>query len=101
MFPKAALTSLLLLAMSVVATPVTVRDTLITLPFAKQINSTGSGHIVQQDKARVKQLVAKYSTASSGLRADVASIPVTNQAVSYVASVGVGGFPLSLYSRRG
>lgn len=90
MFPKAALTSVLLLAMSVAATPVAVRDTLVTLPFAKQINTTGSGHIVQQDRARVQQLVAKYSTASSGLQSDAASITVTNQAVSYIASVGVG-----------
>ncbi|EIM87134.1 family A1 protease [Stereum hirsutum FP-91666 SS1] len=97
MFPKAALTSVLLLAMSVAATPVAVRDTLVTLPFAKQINSTGSGHIVQQDRARVQQLVAKYSTASSGLQADAASISVTNQAVSYVASVGVGS-PATQYS---
>lgn len=91
MFPKVALTSLLLLAMSVAATPVSVRDTLITLPFAKQINSTGSGAIVQQDKARIKRLVAKYN-GDTELQDDVGSVPVTNQLVSYIVSLGVGEF---------
>lgn len=95
MFPKVALTSLLLLAMSVAATPVAVRDTLITLPFAKQINSTGSGTIVQQDKARIQRLVAKLN-GDSEFQEDVGSVPVTNQLVSYIVSLGVGELALEL-----
>lgn len=94
MFPKVALTSLLLLAMSVVATPVAVRDTLITLPFAKHINSTGSGTIVQQDKARIKQLVARFN-GDTEFQEDVGSVPVTNQVVSYIVSLGVGELTLN------
>ncbi|EIM87136.1 family A1 protease [Stereum hirsutum FP-91666 SS1] len=92
MFPKVALTSLLLLAMSVAATPVAVRDTLITLPFAKHINSSGSGTIVQQDKARIKQLVARFN-GDTEFQEDVGSVPVTNQVVSYIVSLGVGSPP--------
>lgn len=95
MFPKVMLTSLLLLAVHVAATPVAVRDTLITLPFAKQINSTGSGRIVQQDKARIQQIVAKFN-GDSELQEDVGSVPVTNQLVSYIASLGVGELILRL-----
>ena len=92
MFPKTSLTTLLLLAMSVAATPVVnIRENLISHPFAKRVNVTGTGHIVQQDRARVQQLIAKTkATSEFEVDATVASTPVTNQAVSYIASVGVG-----------
>lgn len=105
MFPAAALTSMLMLALSVAANPVTVRETLVSLPFAKHINSTGSADIVKQDQARIKQLLANAEARKTGatLSADasVSSISVTNDAVSYVASVGVGEYSGLKIIRRG
>lgn len=96
MFLKTSLPAFLFLAINVGATPtpiVAVRDNLVTLPLAKKINITGSGQIVQQDKARIKQLIAKITnTVDPQQDSSVGSLPVTNQVVSYIASVGVGGY---------
>lgn len=96
MFPVTALTSLLVLALAVAATPVTVREPLVTLPFAKHINTTGTADIVKQDQARIKQLFANAEARRTGstLYADAtsSSIDATNQLVTYTVSVGVGGY---------
>lgn len=102
MFPKAILISNLVLALSVVATPVTVSDSLVTVSFAKQVNISGPGHIVQQDQARLKHLLskagAKHNAISRFDQNTSTPVPVENQAVSYIASVGVGECPMSFFN---
>ncbi|KAI0050951.1 aspartic peptidase A1 [Auriscalpium vulgare] len=103
MFPTASLTALLILAVSVVAKPIVVRDSFVTLPFAKQLNITGALDLVHKDQARAQALrthgSAKADARVQGLSANTAvtSVGVTNVATVYVASVGVGS-PATSYS---
>ncbi|KAH8120040.1 acid protease [Phellopilus nigrolimitatus] len=99
MFPTSLLLSILVLALAVSADPIVVRDNLVRLPFAKQINVTSSGHILKNDQARAAALRAIGEARAGGkLQKDaVISVPVQNQAVIYVASVGVGS-PATTYS---
>ncbi|KAL5534090.1 hypothetical protein ACEPAG_551 [Sanghuangporus baumii] len=100
MFSASALISTLLLAFVVSANPIVVRDNLVRLPFAKQVNVTGIGHILKNDQSRAAALRAIGEARASGkqLQKDaVISAPAQNQAVSYVASVGVGS-PATTYS---
>ena len=93
MFSAPALLSTLLLAIAVAGNPVVVRDNLIRLPFAKQVNVTSFGDILKQDQARAAALRTFGQARASGktLEKDaVINEPVQNQAVTYVASVGVG-----------
>ena len=93
MFPTAALTSLLLLSLSVEAKPVVIRDSLISLPFAKSVNVTSFPHLLKQDQARAKALRARAEAKLRGVQLSedaVVSLSVENQAVVYTASVGVG-----------
>lgn len=85
MFSSQSFVALLTLALTVAATPVVVRDTPVTLPFAKHINATGVANILQRDQARAKFLKARGH--ASPFNEDASSFPVTNTAVSYVASV--------------
>lgn len=95
MFPTASLLATLLLAFSVATNPVVVRDNLIRLPFAKQVNLTGASHVLQKDQARAAALRAHGTAKAAGTLAKdaVVSIVVQDQAVTYVASVGVGSPP--------
>ena len=96
MLPSAAslATSLALALALVAATPlVSVRDTLVTLPIAKRINFTGAASLHARDVARARHLRSKAEARLAGRSfiedaGIVGSIPVTNQAVSYVANVG-------------
>ncbi|PAV22065.1 aspartic peptidase A1 [Pyrrhoderma noxium] len=100
MFSAPALLSTLLLAIAVAGNPVVVRDNLIRLPFAKQVNVTSFGDILKQDQARAAALRTFGQARASGktLEKDaVINEPVQNQAVTYVASVGVGS-PATTYS---
>ncbi|KAI0793759.1 aspartic peptidase A1 [Fomes fomentarius] len=87
---------LLALTLAVVAsaTPVVqVRDNFVRLPIAKKFNLTGSSTVLARDQLRVKRLLNKANARLSGnpLSSDaVISVPADNQAVSYIASVGVG-----------
>lgn len=89
---SAKLLSLLTLALAVSANPIVVRDSLVRVPFGKKVNVTSPEHILQADKARAAALRAHGQARSSGrLTKDaVISIGVQNQAVTYVATVGVG-----------
>ncbi|KDQ62988.1 hypothetical protein JAAARDRAFT_28980 [Jaapia argillacea MUCL 33604] len=86
------LLALSLVAVNVNANPLTIRDTLITLPLAKKVNMTGgSANLVQIGQARAK---AFRSRADGRMQQGmIMSVPVENQAVTYVASVGVGSPP--------
>ncbi|KAJ7459167.1 aspartic peptidase A1 [Mycena galericulata] len=81
----------ILLALRVAAGP--VESSFISLPISRHFNFTGSATIVQQDFARVQAIKSRKSGVSS--RAAI-SEPVDNQAVSYIASVGVGS-PATTY----
>lgn len=94
MFSASSLLYAVLLALAVSANPIVVRDNLIRLPFAKQFNVTAgtAGNLLKADQARAAALKAHGSAKSAGTLAKdaVVSFTVQNQAVTYVASVGVG-----------
>ncbi|EIN13874.1 aspartic peptidase A1 [Punctularia strigosozonata HHB-11173 SS5] len=89
MFNAASLLSALVLALNVAASPVEIRAPPVTLPFSKRVNSTGLLNLLENDLARARALRAHAEAKTSGKRA-VVSFPVTNEVVSYIASVGVG-----------
>ncbi|CAK5284890.1 unnamed protein product [Mycena citricolor] len=92
-FLLAVLVPSLLLSLPAAASPVAVENSFISLPISRQFNLTGSVNIVKSDLARVAHFKAR---TSKGKRA-VISEPVSNQVVSYIASVGVGS-PATTYS---
>ncbi|KAJ8474569.1 hypothetical protein ONZ51_g7129 [Trametes cubensis] len=70
----------------------------VTLPIARRLNVTGAANIVQLDQARAKALKARpQAQGTKPSLASVISAPVTNEAVDYVATVGVGS-PATEYS---
>jgi len=94
MFPTITLTALLL-ALSVAASPVVqVRNSPITLPLSRRVNTTSTHNLLQHDLNRVKALKARSKLIHGGEltveEAAVVNQPVDNQLVSYIASVGVG-----------
>lgn len=100
MFPATLLTTLLL-ALSVTANPIVqVRNSRITLPLSRRVNTTSVHNLLQHDLNRVKALKARAKAIQGGeLTFDEAAIinePVDNQAVTYIASVGVGS-PATAY----
>lgn len=88
MFPSSALLSLLLLAVtSVSSTPIKRDAKKFSLEFAAKVNVTGSANIADADRARAAALRTN-ALAKNGKRDGTVS--VTNAAVTYTASVGVG-----------
>lgn len=78
------------LASCVLARPtVTVRNSPITLSFARRINATGIQNLLKIDQARAKEIKnqskAQRHNATS---AAVFGVPATNQVVDYILSVG-------------
>lgn len=74
-----------------VASPVVeIRDSLITVPIARRINGTGIHNILARDQARARALIARGKEDPAKR---TASITVTNEVDTYVASVGVGSPP--------
>jgi|SRR6266404_4699353 len=92
MFPTASLTAFLCLAFSVTATPIVVREPPVSLSFARYLNITGAHDLVHKDQARAKKLVSISQDKETGTLSPgaVVSVGVTNTAVVYEASVGVG-----------
>ncbi|KAF7307218.1 Aspartic proteinase [Mycena indigotica] len=83
-----------LLALRVAASPVLVQDNLITLPISRRFNFTGSANIVQADLGRIKSI--RTGKAAGAQARAVISEPISNQVVTYIASVGVGS-PATTY----
>src|SRR5258708_5886787 len=80
-----------LLALSVAASPVDVRNSTITIPISRRLNTfNGTMNILQHDEARVAAL--KGLPASSLVRRD-GTIAILNAAVNFVATVGIGSPP--------
>ncbi|KIP03623.1 hypothetical protein PHLGIDRAFT_233169 [Phlebiopsis gigantea 11061_1 CR5-6] len=94
MFSAKSLVALLTLALSVAATPV-ARDGHISLSFAKHVNATGTAHLLERDQARAKIIKERAQALAAGKEAR--SLAVTNEAVSYIAAVGVGS-PATTYN---
>ncbi|CDO77369.1 hypothetical protein BN946_scf184787.g18 [Trametes cinnabarina] len=99
------LTSLLpLVVLSVAAAaaakPVVVRKSPVTLPIARRLNVTSAPELLKIDQARAKVLkeqgLARGKGAGSLRKAAqdaIFNLPVTNGAVDYTASVGIGTPP--------
>ena len=84
MFLGQSFVALLTLALTVAASPVIVDEAPVTLKFAKHINTTGTLNLLKHDQARAKFLKNRSNSKFTEL---ASSIPVTNEAVSYIASV--------------
>lgn len=85
-----------ILAYTALAFPnVQIRETKASLPFAGRLNVSGS-RLPDIDRARAAQhkTNAKFS---SGTKRQTSSVDITNEAVTYVADVGVGS-PATTYS---
>lgn len=80
-----SLLATLLLAFTVAANPVLVRDGKVSLPLARRTNSTGLLNVLQRDQARATSLKARAQAKLQGRSSG--SIEATNQAEDYVVSV--------------
>jgi cathepsin E len=94
MFPTTLLTALLL-AISVAANPIVqVRHSPVNLPLSRHVNTTSVHNLVRHDVNRAKALKARGKALAGGKltfeEAATVNQPVDNQAVTYIASVGVG-----------
>ncbi|KAJ3541124.1 hypothetical protein NM688_g6129 [Phlebia brevispora] len=87
--------ALLTLALTVAATPI-ASSSFVSLPFAKVVNTTGTANIVQKDLARIRALKERTRPVVFEDAASAVSVPITNELVSYIASVGVGS-PATTY----
>lgn len=110
MFPTTSLLSAVLLALSVAASPVEVRDSAptITLPFALHLNMSGSTlpeldriratHLIQRGKQHdTVNLQDANATLPLEFSKRASSFSVTNTAVTYVTSVKIGS-PATSYT---
>ena len=75
-------------ALTVSASPFVMRDSPVTLPIARRVKETGIYNILAHDQARAKALISRAQ--GQGKKRDVYNVNVTNQAVTYIASVGIG-----------
>ncbi|KAF9469814.1 aspartic peptidase A1 [Collybia nuda] len=91
MFPASLLTTLLL-ALAVSGNPVVVRNSPVTLPLSRRVNTTSVHNLLRHDLSRAKALRARAEAKIAGqFHVDaVINEQVDNQAVTYIASVGVG-----------
>ncbi|KAI9070295.1 acid protease [Trametes sanguinea] len=87
-------------AAAVAAKPVVIRKSPVTLPIARRINATSAPDLLKIDQARAKVLKQQGLAAGKGsaslrktAKDAVFNLPVTNGAVDYTASVGVGTPP--------
>lgn len=87
--------TLLLASLNVLASPVVIRDSPITLPFARRFNTTGTTRLLELEQARARALRDRPRTAPAGLQGTklppsaAFSIPASNQIVDYVVSVSL------------
>ena len=89
----ATLLTTLCLIICVAANPVLVNRAPVALPLARRLNLTSVHNLVRHDQNRAKALKLKGAAKAAGQpdsQAAVTSSQVDNQAVTYVASVGVG-----------
>ncbi|KAJ3554985.1 hypothetical protein NM688_g2823 [Phlebia brevispora] len=77
-------------AVALSANAAVVSHSPITLPFAKVIHAAGAGDVIKRDLARIAALKEGTHPAVFKQDSSPANVPVTNVAVSYLASVGFG-----------
>ncbi|KAG6813214.1 hypothetical protein H0H92_013101 [Tricholoma furcatifolium] len=94
MLSRGVLISALSLALVASANPVVVRESLVKLPLTRRVNATSIHNLVRHDVNRAKALRAR---AEARLRGEsdfdartIIEEGVDNQAVQYIASIGVG-----------
>ncbi|KIL59246.1 hypothetical protein M378DRAFT_1014703 [Amanita muscaria Koide BX008] len=80
------------LALGVAAKPVAVHGPLVKLPLSKVIHGIGSHTLLQRDQARA---LALKNMANGSQGGGVFNLTVDNQAVTYVADIGIGTPPTS------
>ena len=85
MFSK-AFKSIVVLALAVAANGAAIQKAPVKLSLSRHFNLTGTKNILEHDQARARQLKAR----GSNLESLSVNEPVTNQAVIYTASVGIG-----------
>src|SRR6267154_6353021 len=83
---SAFLLTAVFVALSIAASPVDVRDSIITLPITRRLN-TSNGTILDHDRARAAAL---KGISASPLDRRATSIPIVNVAFNYVANVAIG-----------
>src|SRR6267154_4887563 len=88
---SASLLTALILALSIVASPVEINNSFITLPISRRLNaSNGTINISQQDKARMEGQKGRF--ASQLDRRDFYK-PILNGGIAYTVTIGVGSPP--------
>ncbi|KAH9052748.1 aspartic peptidase A1 [Lactarius vividus] len=92
MFLTTPLMAVLLLVISIAANPIVVRRAPVSLPFARRLNITGVHDLIQKDQARARNMFNSNKNKRSGTPG---SVSITNVAVVYEASVGIGAPPTS------
>lgn len=98
MFSASSLVATLTLALAVAASPLAIREPLVTLPFAKRVNITGTANLLQRDQARAQGLKRLGQARSGGVVSDaVISVPATNELVDYVVNVGTQSVLLCIF----
>ena len=76
------------LAVSAAASPIVIREPLVSLPLAKRFNFTGTARLVEHDKARASGLKAYGTARKLGTRQDaVISVPAVNEVMNYALAV--------------
>ena len=79
-----SLLATVLLALTVAATPVQIDKPLVSLPLVRRTNSASLARLLANDQARARHLKDR---SQSQLSSRDGSVDVTNNAVTYVASV--------------
>ncbi|KDR80341.1 hypothetical protein GALMADRAFT_1191935 [Galerina marginata CBS 339.88] len=96
MFPTTLLTTLLL-ALCVAANPVLVDRSPVSLPLSRRVNLTSIDNLLRHDQARAKALKLRGAANTAGLVPAINEPVQQSQAVTYIASVGVGS-PATSYN---
>ncbi|KAM5531960.1 hypothetical protein V8D89_014360 [Ganoderma adspersum] len=73
------------------ASPIVVRDSPVSLPFARRFKFSGASTLIAQDRARAR--VLKSLGHGKGVGVKRADVLVTNQETKYTVDVGVGTPP--------
>ncbi|KAG1894974.1 aspartic peptidase domain-containing protein [Suillus fuscotomentosus] len=95
MFPAASLLTILLLALSIVASPVEIHDSPITLSVAWRLNTSGGTiNLLQHDQSRATAL---KTVGRDTLSRRTGSTIAMNDAVCYTAALGIGS-PATIYN---
>jgi cathepsin E len=95
-----SLLTVLFLGSVVSSSPIVqIRDSLINIPLTRKLNATSLSirNLLQHDQGRAQALRAQVGASVDLSLSSTATVignePVDNQAVSYIASIGVGSPP--------